>query len=558
MGMAARSRPPREHALSTVARTSTATHRVAADQLVLLVLAALLIVAGATRREFFGDGVRHLPAILSERIQPGEPRWLLFPPLANLWIRLLSGLGVVAHGESALRALVVLSVASGILLLVALRVWLRSECGDDSRRAAALLLAGSCGPFLILFSDVAEPQLAAAIAVAGLAYARCWRDDPDRGARAAFCAVVAIALASLIYQGVILALGMLPLVVPTTTITRRRLALASGVAILVVMATMMASELWKGAPVSAAATAVVRGERNPLMRSMMATTSPLKYVAALVAGPPQGIIPLNNYAGLRALTSSLDINAVLLLLGGIVMAALVVRGVRDRQWSVLTAVAILLALPVIRNQQYAYVKFYVLWPIPVALLALGWRSRTIFAAAAVVLAANSWVLTEQVRHGRENYAHARSTYASATSSTCWFTSGWTPPFAYLWPGTAAPVLGTLATGSEPDLQRQALTGSLRRCFCDSDAVWTDTTTRDADVLTAIAVHFDYRGIDWASMLIEPQKANGTTAPDVWVYSAISRGRACLATQGRSDRGQTGVRRGSDWGQTGVRPRPSQF
>ncbi|HEU4937655.1 MAG TPA: hypothetical protein VFT39_14440 [Vicinamibacterales bacterium] len=536
MGIAARSRPARGNALSRVTRTPSDTrHRLAADQLVLLAIAALLILAGAMRREFLGDGVRHLPAILSSRIQPGEPRWLLFPPLANVWIRLLLAIGVAGDAESTLRALLVSSIASGIVFLVALRAWLRSECGDNSRRAAALFLAGSCGPFLILFTDVAEPPVAAAIAAAGLAYARACRDDSQHGARAAYGAIAAIAIASMIYQGVILALGMVPLVVSTKTITRRRLVLATGIAVLAVMMAMAAVEVGRGTSAIAAAATVVRGEHNPLMRSMMAAASPLKYAAAVLAGPPQGIVALDNYGGLRALQSSVGrgdrtavVNVVLLLVGLLVTGVLFLRGVRDRQWSVLAAAVVLLALPVIRNQQYAYVKFYVLWPIPVALLALRCHSRTIFAAAAIVLAANGWLLTEQIRRGRENYSHARAAFASASPSTCWFTSGWTPPFAYLWPGSATPMLGTLGTGTEPDVQRAALTAALRRCFCESAAVWTDTTMRDGQVVRSVADHFEYSRIDFASVLIDPNEAGGNPVPGIWAYSAPARDRACRA------------------------------
>ena len=536
MGNAPRSRPARGNALSTVTPTPSPTrHHLAADQLVLLAIAALLILAGATRREFLGDGVRHLPAILSS-MQPGEPRWLLFPPFANVWVRVLSAVGVVGDVESTLRALVALSVASGILFLVALRAWLRSECGDDSPRAAALLLAGSCGPFLILFSDVAEPQVAAAIAAAGLAFARARRDDIQEGARAAYGAIAAIAIASLIYQGVILAFAMLPLVVSTKTIARRRLVMASCVAVLVVVTAMIVTEIWKGTPAVAAAAAVVGGERNPLMRSMMAVVSPLKYVAAILAGPPQGIVALDNFGGLRALQSSLAsggrsaiVHVGLLLVGWLVTGGLLVRGVRDRQWCVLAAAAVLLALPVIRNQQYAYVKFYVLWPIPVALLARRCHTRTIVAGAAIVLAANGSLVSEQIRRGRENYGHARAAFASATPSTCWFTSGWSPPFAYLWPGTATPVLGILGTGTEPDAQRAALTAALRRCFCDSEAVWTDTTARDAEVVRSVADHFGYSTVDLASVLIDANDVSGNPVPGLLVYSAPARDSACRAT-----------------------------
>ncbi|MFL6280583.1 MAG: hypothetical protein ACJ731_10760 [Vicinamibacterales bacterium] len=510
------------------------------DLLVLLALAVVIIVAATLRREFLGDGVRHLPAILSSRIQPGEPRWLLFPALANLWVRLMSAIGLVAGVESALRALVVLSVVSGIVFLVSIRAWLRAECNDDARRAAALLLAGSCAPFLLLFSDVAEPQVAAGIAAAGLACARVWRDDVRRAPAAALVAVATIAIASLMYQGIMLAFGMLPLVVSAKTTSVRRVAVASGVAVLLVMTTMVAAQVATGTPAAAAATTVVRGERNPLTRSLMADRSPWKYLAATLAGPPQGIVTLRNYSGLRTMVSSLRSsdagvaatgigNVARLFLGCAIAAVLLRGGVRDRQWRVLAAAAVLLALPVIRNQQYAYVKFHILWPIPVALLAMRCRARTIWIAAAIALAVNGYLLSEEVRRGRDHASFARAAYATATPATCWVTSGWAPPFTYLWPGTTATMLGTLATGIHPADQGATLTTALQRCFCDSTSVWTDGTARDAEIVRSLATHFEYTSIDLASLLIDPNEANSTPMPGVLVYSDAARQRACRAT-----------------------------
>jgi hypothetical protein len=531
MGAAAGSRPSRGIALRAVAPAPLATRpRVPPDWLVVLGFAALLVIAGVARREFLGDGVRHLPVVLSSSIQTGEPRWLLFPALASVWIRLLSAIGLAGGAESALHALVALSVASGIVFLVSLRAWLRVESTDDARGAAALLLAASCGPVLVLFSDVAEPQVGAAIVVTGLAYARTSRDDVRRAPAAVLCAVAAIAIAALIYQGMILALAMLPLVVPPS-MSRRRVVMASTVAVVGVITAMIVAQTSTGTPLIDAAATVVRGERNPLARSLMAAPSLGKYVAAVVAGPPQGIVTLNDYRGLRALGASLGsgdrvavANGVRLLLGLVVTGILLISGIRDRQWRVLAATAILLALPVLRNQQYAYVKFYVLWPIPVALLAIRCRARTTFVVAAIVLAANGWLIAGEIRRGRESDRVVRAAYARATPSTCWLTSGWTPPFAYLWPGHATPMLGTLATGTQPDLQRAALTVALRRCFCDSESVWSDTTSRDAEVVRTIARHFEYTAIDLVAVLIDPKDEN--PVPGVVVYSDTARQRAC--------------------------------
>jgi hypothetical protein len=59
-------------------------------------------------------------------------------------------------------------------------------------------------------------------------------------------------------------------------------------------------------------------------------------------------------------------------------------------------------------------------------------------------------------------------------------------------------------------------------------VWTDTPSRDAEVVTSIARHFDYRDIDLPSVLIGPEEADGNSVPGVWVYSDPARQRACRA------------------------------
>jgi hypothetical protein len=220
------------------------------------------------------------------------------------------------------------------------------------------------------------------------------------------------------------------------------------------------------------------------------------------------------------------VNATRLLLGCVVVAILVAGGIRTARWPLLLALAVLLVLPVLRNQQYGYPKFFVLWPIPVALLAVRCRTRTIVLAAAAVLISNTWIVARDVRRGRELSAAVQADYARATPMTCWFTSGWAPPVSYLWPGTAVPVLGVLATGNDPAVQASALTGALRRCFCESDAIWTDTSSRDAGVVTSLARHFDYTAIDLQSLLADPAELDHFSISGVHSYSEQARDRIC--------------------------------
>jgi len=551
---ATRLRQPAGGSLRTIA-SRTGSRRI--DLVVLGLLSALLICLAASRRDFLGDGVRHLPAVLAPRPSFGEPRWLLFPPLAWIWVRLVSGFGLVIGPRVAIQALLWMCVASGIVFLSGIRSWLTIDAGDGRKRAAALLLAGSCAPVLILFSDFAEPQIAAAIVVVGLAHARRRRENPGRAQPAAVVAIAAIAVATLIYQGAILGLGMLPLVVSSKTLGRRRVAATIGVSVLAVFVVLIGAQIAAGSTPGLAFATAFRGERNPLTRSLMARPAPSKYLVAILAGPPQGVVALENYSGIPALLSALGsddervarpaiLNALRLLLGCVVVGILVAAGAHAGSWRVLAALAVLLALPVLRNQQYGYAKFFILWPVPIALLAARCRTRTIAIAAAVVLTANTWLVAHEVLRGRELFAAVRDDYGRASPATCWFASGWSPPLSYLWPGTSVPVLGILATGDDPVAQATALTAALRKCFCESDAVWTDASTRDADMLASLARHFDYTSIDLKSVLSDPSRADSLLLPGAHVYSEPEQRRVCALTGGtfgrqqprRSDRERT--------------------
>jgi hypothetical protein len=456
-------------------------------------------------------------------------------------VRALSSVGLVAGAESAIQALLWLCVSSGIVFLFAIRSWLVAECADVTRRALALGLAGSCAAVLILFSDVAESQIAAALVACGLAYARMRRDDAERGERGAFVAIGAIAIAALIYQGAILALGMLPLVIRPTPPTGRRVAIAAAVSVVVVVAVMSGAQIAAGTNVRMAVETAVGGERNPLTRSLMTRLSAAKYLAAVIAGPPQGIVALDNFSGIPALWSALRdrparqpamLNAARLLLGFVIVGMLVATGIRSASWRILGALAVLLVLPVLRNQQYGYPKFFILWPIPVALLATRCRTRPILLATAAVLIANTSLVVHEIRRGREWSTAVRAEYRRATPATCWLTSGWSPPLSYLWPGTTVPILGVLATGSDPTTQGTRLTAALRHCFCESDAVWTDASTRDADMLASLARHFDYSAIDLTAVLSDPGRADGLSLPGVHAYSTQTQRQICALTANR--------------------------
>lgn len=499
----------------------------------LAAIAAILVVVAGTRREFIGDGVRHLSGALSGPLQFGEARWVLFPPLLFVVMRPLAAAGLVTSVQSAIQPLLWLDVACGIVLLWRLGAWLRTESEDSGAAVASLWLAAGCAPFLMLFSDIAEVQVAATVAVVALTYAR----THQHGETGTLVAIAGIASAALIYQGTILALGMLPLVAPSGALRRRRVLVALAAALAAVLLVTSLAQIAGGLRFDAAARAAFGGERNPLARSLMTRWSMPKVVVASIAGPPQGIVALKDFAGIRALLNARHgpdaatrttaaANIARLLLGLAVTSLLLVTTVRRRDWRLLFAAAIILILPLLRNQQYAYLKFFALWPVVVALAAVRCRPRTIALAAAIVLSANAWVVGRQVADGRRRYAALRQAFASASPETCWMTSGWAPPMWYLWPGTSAPVLGTLATGADPHQQSLILTAALQRCFCESAAVWTDTTASDTATLDAITTHFDYGVVDLTTLLLPDAPVPPTSTPEIRIYPADTQQAVC--------------------------------
>jgi hypothetical protein len=150
-------------------------------------------------------------------------------------------------------------------------------------------------------------------------------------------------------------------------------------------------------------------------------------------------------------------------------------------------------------------------------------------AALIVLLSNVWLLAEDVRRGRRMYVSVHQSYQAATPTTCWLTSGWAPPLWYLWPGTTTNILGILATGTDPAVQSRLLTQSLRRCFCESGAVWTDTTERDSSNVASLSRHFDYSAVDLTTILPPVASSESVAvAPGVHVYPQPARERICGA------------------------------
>jgi hypothetical protein len=73
---------------------------------------------------------------------------------------------------------------------------------------------------------------------------------------------------------------------------------------------------------------------------------------------------------------------------------------------------------------------------------------------------------------------------------------------------------------------------MQRCFCESTAVWTDTSSRDADVVASLARHFDYKAIDLRSVLADRSELDELGIPGAYSYSEPARNRVCRSVAER--------------------------
>lgn len=183
--------------------------------------AALILCAAALRVNFIGDGVRHLYPILTEsRPQLGEPRWLLFPAFLFAIIKPLQIAGLVNSAGDAARVFQALDFFAGVAYLLLIRKWLLVRSVSPGSRAGVLLLAGMTVPLLHYSSDIVEVIVPATIALAGLVYlASQPRENVSRGF---WVATAAITFGALLYQGIILALALVPSALPRGASVRMR------------------------------------------------------------------------------------------------------------------------------------------------------------------------------------------------------------------------------------------------------------------------------------------------------------------------------------------------
>jgi hypothetical protein len=521
----------------------------------LVVLGAwwILVAAfGFARRDFTGDGIRHLPAILDPaRTHPalGEPRWLLFPALLYVLLRPLVALGLAHDVEALTRPMMAATLLTAGIYLLGIRRCLVALGITPGRRAVALAVAGSSAGLFFAASDLMEPIFGATLAVLGLAFVAARTTDPqateDSRRRAVLVGVAVIAAASFLYQGVILGVGLIPLFTPRATLTHRRTLIPAALILAAVPAVSGAILGLAGNEAARAFSRITQGEENPLYRSYLKKSGPSAYLVALLGGPPQGLIALSHFQGFNGLIAALrgpgprgEALAVVtrLGLGFAVVLSGVVAAVRRRDVTLLFGFAVLLLLPLVRHQQYGYVKYYVLLPV---LLAVGAARAPMSVAAGValiLLVANGSTLLGTVRAGRQLYAERAGAYQQADRLTCWLSASWGPSIGFLWPGSVTAVLGSLASGGGSDPAKvvadahATMSRSLEDCFCHSSSVFTDDMVEgSAGVVADLAEHFDYTEIDLPKLIVPAARArlvsNRGPMP-VYAYASEDQKRLC--------------------------------
>jgi hypothetical protein len=497
------------------------------DVAVLVIWAAVAAVIVFLRRDYCGDGLRHIPAALTKsRPELGEARWLLFPPLVYLVVHPLAALGIVRSVEGAVVPLLLLNLALSLVYLESLRRCLVALRVSLRARAAALALAAASAGLFLAATDLMEPMPAAALAMVGLTFAARRTRDPrvdERGGRqATLVAVGFIAFAALFYQGVILAIGLLPIVVPRTVLRDRKVWVWTGIILALVPITMWIVVAAQGHGAAYAAARIVQPGDNQAYNSYLKRPGLGPHLVALIAGPVEGLVGLHDFRGVGGIVAGLRtpgqhtwalVNGLLIVLGDVVLAAGAIVAVRRREWTLLAGFAALLILPVVvRYQQYGYLKYYVLLPVVLAIAASRARPSVVALIAAGVMLVNGAEQISLVRADRAEYTRRVPVYARAGAGSCWFTSGWAPRYGFRWPGHVCAVLSNLQSylgEGEGDLSgpHSALMHCLEDCFCQSATVLTDDMTDDArDLVADLGNQFQFHSVDLASLTLSRDRS----------------------------------------------------
>ena len=516
------------------------------DIMLILFLSCVMAVLGTYRPDYAGDGLRHLAPILGSSFPAlGEPRWVLFPALLFCVLKPLALLGLIDTPARAAQAFAIFNAVCGGLYLLCLRRWLHKLI--PVRRAIILFLVAGTFTFLSLATNTVEPTAAALIAVAGLTCARYCPTLTDRGRLTV--AVGAIAIAGLVYQGLIFALFLLPATLPPACYASRQgLVRILAITALVPLAVIGLLTFAGDSPTNAARR-FVQGEANPLSSSLYSQRSLKNLVGVAIVGPAYA---LNSIPELRGLSGSLAmlreratvVDALVGLLPWLVGAgALVVTLVLlvlGSHYAVLVAFGGMMALPMIRMSQYAYVKYYSLLPLlmVLAVVRLVPRSGLLALLGMLFFASNlSQYMADRTAAQAFRARIVSELLPQVPREACFLTNGWGPPLPD-WRGPSLAWLHILEGGNAGNMNdlRAANASLLRRrlkqMFCGCTVVVTDAFTRtNVTALTQQLDYFGLSGVPISSLVVgAPEQSRIFAASNVSVYrfSDQERQRACLA------------------------------
>ena len=519
------------------------------DVVVIAAWAAIAGILAWLRASYAGDGIRHIaPILANSRPSLGEPRWLLFPAFLFAAIKPLQLAGVVASSRDAVRVFVAIDFAAGAAYLLLLRRWLIARSADSMHRAAALLLAGMTVPMLRFATDTIEAIVPATIALGGIVYLATRREDEET--QGLIVAGASIAAATLLYQGLILAAALVPCA--AEKVRRPRIG---AVAIFCAMLAAAPAVMFAAMVVTGSSSPresvhrMTTGERNPLARQQMRrklATWPewMPYAAAATIGPARSIVTMPRGHGITEGTRLLKsrttfFEGALALSSQVFALALIAAGtvstLRRREWRTLAAAAGILILPIVRSFSYTYLKFFVLVPAVVALVAASAPTVAVFGAGAIVGAINLKHLADETAADRRLARDLAPIYQGAGASACWLTTGWGPPI-FGWPGTECSLNQELARGRTEQLEttiaenNRALVDSFRRCFCEASAVYTDDVA-DATkgVVNQLAQDYRFGGFDLNELLWQPRRGEVVLNRDALTvsrYSAEAQAEIC--------------------------------
>ena len=462
--------------------------RANSDKLLLAVLLPILLFVGFRRLDYAEDGLRHLNHILQSNYPAlGEPRWILFPLLLFAVVKTFALAGIVHSAGQAAKVFCLFDGVCGFLYLVCLRLWL-SEL-PALRRTAVLLLAGGSYVFLTLATDIIEPAPAVLIAVAGLTFSRFHAGLSD-SARVTIAAG-SLALAGVIYQGLLFGFFFLPAIFPISLLATRQnvlrvVGLAGAVPIFTIVLLCFGGETPRNA-----ARRFVQGEANDLASRQYSKPSAKNLAGVVIVGPAYAFARIPE---LRGLTGSLRMlrhretafDAVRGALAWCFMAAAIIGAtvllLFRKQFALLLAIAGMMTLPALRISQYSYVKYYVLLPFLVALVVPRLGVRFVYPAflGSLLLLSNLGQIRAQ-RAQSESFRLqvAHELYPRVPQAACFLTNGWGPPVPE-WRGDSLGWLHILNAGdsvSQEQLAKadsQLLRNRLKKLFCSCPAVVTDS------------------------------------------------------------------------------------